>query len=302
MTIADKTSADIVLFAPSGPPPEGPARSGLEIVTQEAPQVFSMLSEFSAKSASDSPFPWLAGSDEFQTRRFFRLFRASSVKMLWAVRGGYGILRWLDRVDWDSLVSENAPLVAGFSDVTCLHAALNRIGVKTLHAPMLCTLENTDAPSRKALWDFFLKGTLPELSGERIVADGGTVTGRLAGGNLATLCHLVGTPWEPVWKDSILVLEDVNEPIYRIDRMLSHLLQSGRLKSVNAIVLGEFSCTGAEDGELDALFEDRLGGLGVPVAAGFPVGHGSRNMPLMLGGIYELEAGILRLLGSSLSD
>ncbi len=282
------------MFAPAGPPDADRLEEGRVMVEQEFPEL-TLLPSVQQEPAP--PFPWLYDSDSGQAAAFASLMQASDVKFVWALRGGYGILRWVGLVDW-SVMSEDSPVVTGFSDVTVIHAALNSRGIKTLHAPMLCTLSHTAPESRTALRECFNTGSFPSLSGKDVVCAGDSVRGRLVGGNLCCLCHLVGTPWEPVWAGSILVLEDVNEPLYRIDRMITHLLQSGRLSEVKGIVLGEFSMEEGDESSkmLYNLFKDRLAGLGVPVISGLPVGHGRDNMPLLMGGEYLLEIEECRLV------
>ncbi len=288
-----EAAKSLVLFAPAGPPDPVRLEQGLAVVREECPAVAALLKYDIGEVTA--PFPWLHGPDRHQAESFCMLMQESSAGFAWAARGGYGILRWMDRVRWDR-VSDTSPVVVGFSDVTLLHAALNARGVASLHGPMPCTLSSTSRKSRQALWEFFESGRLPVLAGSLCVAGQGTVTGRLAGGNLCSLIHLIGTPFEPPWQRSILVIEDVNEPIYKIDRMLTHLLQSHRLDSVAGIVVGEFSGTGESDAMLFRLLEDRLGGLGVPVVCGFPVGHGENNMPFLLGSTYTLDAQALTLV------
>ncbi len=279
----------IRLFAPSGPPSGKRLEAGLAIVRSECEEIYEALTGLPhVRDMPSGRFPWLFSEDSSQAALFEKSIRESTA-FLWAMRGGYGILRWIDLVDWSAFTSTRIPIVTGFSDITCLHAVLNSRGIFTLHAPMLCTLAETDQASRAALWESFTAGSLPAMEGSITLAGEGTMRARLLGGNLCTLCHLAGTPWEPRLQGSFLFLEEINEPLYRIDRMLTHLLQSGMLAGVEAVLLGDFSVKDEEMPLLHKLFEDRLCRLEVPVVAGFPVGHGSRNMPLLLGGEYELD-------------
>ncbi len=290
------TFGEVILFAPAGPLYQDRVDQGLEVVRKECQKMAGMLRTITVEA--EAPFPWLFRSDKEQAEGFAKLMQEPMAAFAWAVRGGYGILRWIDRVRWEG-VSSASPVVVGFSDVTLLHAVLNARQVPSLHAPMLCTLRTTAEQSRAALWEFFETGRLPMLEGSVCVAGQGTVTGRLIGGNLCCLTHLIGTAFEPPWEQSILFVEDVNEPLYKVDRMLTHLLQSHRLDTVAGIVVGEFTGTGESDALLLRLLEDRLGGLGVPVVCGFPVGHGENNMPLLLGTTYTLDAQALTLVPHS---
>lgn len=293
---AGHKSGTIAMFMPSGPAGRDRIAQGLSIM--EADGITFNLQMPDREPERVQPFPWLYTTDAAQARDFTTLMQRRDAVFAWAVRGGYGILRWLGSVDWDS-ATENSPLVTGYSDLTALHAALNARGIRSLHAPMLCTLASTSTESRRALWNCFSQGKIPALQGNPACPGSKrgpvTVHARIIGGNLCTLVHLVGTPWEPPWQGNILFLEDHNEPLYKIDRMLTHLLQSGRLRQVAAVAAGEFSCTDAPDEMLRKLLADRLGPLGIPVLTGIPAGHGRNNMPVLMGGRYLLDMGACRL-------
>ncbi len=282
----------ISVFTPAGPPAAERISQGLAVMEQECPDVTEQLL-FSDRIPAPG-FPWLYDNDRGQAATFTALMNAYDSAFAWAVRGGYGILRWISMVEWHS-VTERSPVVTGFSDITVLHAALNSRGMKSIHGPMLCTLSETASESREALWECFSRGKLPVLRGMEHISGTGRVTGMLTGGNLCCLSHLVGTPWEPPWRDCILLLEDQNESLYKIDRMLTHLLQSSRLARVRGVALGEFSGTGSTETMLHELLYDRLARLGVPLISGFPAGHGRDNMPLLLGSEYVLDAKELSL-------
>ncbi len=285
-------SPRVTLFAPAGPPGPERLKEGRALVEQEFAQV--SLKWDTGVMEHAAPFPWLYDDDIRQAASFNALMRDSDATFAWAVRGGYGILRWINRVDWAG-ISDKSPVVTGFSDVTVLHAALNSRGIKTIHGPMLCTLANTDRESRRALLECFIKWNFPVLNARQCICKGHEVRGRLAGGNLCCLSHLIGTAWEPDWS-GILFLEDVNEPLYRIDRMLTHLLQSNRLSDVRGIAMGEFTQCGDSEALLLELFSDRFKALGVPVISGVPAGHGTDNMPLLFGAEYLLDPAECRLV------
>ncbi|NDY42453.1 LD-carboxypeptidase [Dissulfurirhabdus thermomarina] len=233
-----------------------------------------------------APFPYLAGTDADRARTFEALCRHPEADLVWCLRGGYGCGRWLPLVDWAALPGR-MPLVAGFSDVTFLHAALVRNGRPALHAPLVATLDRTDAPSRAALAEFLRAGRLPALSGRPLAP--GTAEGPLVGGNLACLCHLVGTPFEPPWTGAILFIEDRGEPPYRLDRMLTHLRQAGCLAAAAGVAVGRLTETGAPPDLLRRLLADRLSDLEIPVVTDLPAGHGPANAPLLLGAPYRVD-------------
>lgn len=227
---------------------------------------------------------YLAGADQQRAAELHELWRDPEVKALLALRGGYGCLRLLELLDWELLTGLPKMLI-GFSDLTVLHAARQRRSpaAVTFHGPMLCTLAAGD---RESILHFFavLQGRQPESlapAGLEILRPGQT-RGRLTGGNLTCLSHLLATPWEPLWQDAILLLEDVGEAPYRLDRALSHLALAGRLEQVAGIILGEFNDCGDQEAIWQRVLE-LTARRRPPVWANFPAGHGRRNFTLPLG-------------------
>jgi muramoyltetrapeptide carboxypeptidase len=188
----------------------------------------------------------------------------------------------------------------GFSDVTALHAAWARAGVRSLHAPMVSALGRAGG-ALVDRWMSAVEGATPEPIGHLTALAGrGQAEGPLVGGNLAVLAALAGTPFAPPLDGSILFLEDVGERPYRIDRMLTTLRHAGWLERVSGVVLGAF--TGAEpapDGTTsDEVLAERLGDLSVPVLGAIPAGHVDDNLELPLGARVALDGtrGELRFL------
>jgi muramoyltetrapeptide carboxypeptidase len=205
-------------------------------------------------------------------------------------RGGYGATRLLPSLEVAEIARANKWLV-GFSDVTALHALWARAGLCSVHGPMVCSLPDA-APSVQAAWFQLLEGAAPApLTGlTRVRA--GRARGRLFGGNLTVLAALVGTPYMPPLDDVVLVLEDVGERPYRLDRVLTTLQQSGCFHGVRAVVLGQFTdCTpGPEGVTAQSVLKERLGSLGVPVLANAPFGHVADNTPLLFGAEAHVDA------------
>lgn len=210
---------------------------------------------------------------------------------VWASRGGYGIARLLPDLHLDSWAS--VPFF-GFSDGTALLNPLARRGRPAVHAPVLQTLsDHIDEPSRKDLRSF-LEGRPRPLAGTRWTP--GEAQGPLVGGNLAMLASLCGTPEQLDARDAVVLLEEVTEAPYRVDRLLTQLLQSGSLIGAKALVLGDFVKCDPPAGagySLEQVLRERLEPLGLPILAGVPVGHGAGNRPIKLGKV-RLEGELLR--------
>lgn len=281
----DNKKIRIKLFAPSGNYSQEIMDSGLDIVKKEFPP-YTQIVDVLKNTHTEAPFPYLRDSDKNQIENFLSTFK--DCDFLWCVRGGYGSSRWADRIMWQDIVKKGMPVIIGFSDITFLHCGIVRYGGVSIHGPMLCTLKDTDLDVIQMLIRCIYKDVFTELPGKVICK--GLTTGKLVGGNLACLCSVPGTALEPEWNDKILFLEECNEALYRIDRMLTWLLASGLLKKVSGIALGTFTNTGSHEKMVEKLFHDRLSHLGIPVLHNLPAGHTAKNRPLLMGGKYILDA------------
>ncbi|XXX71604.1 LD-carboxypeptidase [Sorangium sp. So ce134] len=228
---------------------------------------------------------YLAGSDARRSDELARALSHPDVRAIFAARGGYGANRFVHRLDWSAL-ADRPRWIVGFSDVTALHVEAARAGVASLHGAHVAALGRGDAHARAALIS-----TLEDPLGERrfdglTTLRAGAAEGPLFGGNLALLhaCAAAGRLRVP--EGCVLLLEDVTERPYRIDRMLATLEVGGHLAPAAAVVLGDFEeCNPGPDGvTVDEVLRDRLLPLGIPVVAGLPIGHGLRNEPAILGG------------------
>ncbi|MDP6935037.1 MAG: LD-carboxypeptidase [Myxococcota bacterium] len=216
---------------------------------------------------------------------------APEIDAVWFARGGFGTAHLLSELPWDEL--DDRPVI-GFSDATALFCAQHRMGHgRGIHGPVLHSLcDHTDEPSRTWLRSLLVEGRTGPLPVHHLAGSEQTVRGPVIGGNLSLLASLVGTPWAPRTEGCILVIEDVAEPPYRIDRMLSQLLQSGVLQGVAGLVLGEFegcSVPDQVDWTLEEMILDLVRGLGIPVYGGLPVGHGSQNFAWIHGASAALD-------------
>jgi muramoyltetrapeptide carboxypeptidase len=233
---------------------------------------------------------FLAGDDGARLADLENALADPEVAALIAARGGYGATRLLSRLDAGRVRAANKWLV-GFSDVTALHALWARAELCSIHGPMVASLWEAEA-STQAAWFALLEGGAPRPLGGLSCVVPGRAEGRLVGGNLAVLCALVGTPHLPPLDDAIIVLEDVTERPYRVDRMLTTMLDAGFFAGARAIVLGQFTdCPEGPDGvTVETVLRERLTGLNVPIVANAPFGHVRDNHPLLLGARAEVDA------------
>ncbi|MDP3235240.1 MAG: LD-carboxypeptidase [Myxococcales bacterium] len=234
---------------------------------------------------------YLAGEDSARAASFQRCLDDEGLAAVVAARGGYGAMRLLP-----ALAIRRPLTVLGFSDITAIHLAWQARGYRSIHGPVVTQL-GSQPPDVIARTFELLEGRAVEpLSGTEVVR-AGVVEGPLLGGNLSLLASLVGTRWMPSLSGAVLLIEDVGERPYRLDRMWTHLALAGALDGIVGVVLGEF--TDCE--EKDATFTSRevlhelVSALGVPVLAGLPIGHGAVNHPVVLGAKVRLDATAKRL-------
>ncbi len=242
---------------------------------------------------------YLAGSDRQRLSRFHEVWSSAGVKAVMAVRGGFGCLRIAPGLDMEMIKKRPKPFI-GFSDNTVLSTAiLKATGQITFHGPMLVTLPRSDQETLDSFYNW-LTGNYPRhLDATDLdlqIVQPGQATGRLVGGNLTTLSHLIATPFEMDWDNHILFFEDVGELPYKLDRMLSHLKLAGRLDRLAGMILGTFG----EDVTCSLTVEQRLleilDNKNIPVWANFPTGHESRNIILPIGARVTMDSNSGKLL------
>ena len=281
----------ICLFTPSSPSPEKDLKQGLGILKEEftalCPDLEICDTTLLNMNRANPDLHYVSSTDPEKAVVFQALTADSSCSFILCSRGGYGALRWLHLVRWDSAAGWK-PCLIGFSDITVIFSAILRAGGSCIHGPMLNTLAYTAGAARQALWKALATGELPEIKGAAV--RDGDYRGVLIGGNLTSLCHLIGTPFEPDWQDKILFLEDCNEPAYRLDRMLTHMKLAGVFDRIGGLALGQFTDRDRGGTALPlTLLQDRLSGFTFPVISDLPAGHGSMNMPLGLGVSYRIS-------------
>ena len=251
---------------------------------------------------------YLADTDEQRAAHLHRLWADEEVRAILAVRGGYGCLRLAGLLDWE-LLARTPKWLIGFSDVTLLlNTLFHRCGLVSVHGPVATSLAKSDARSQASLFTL-LTGTVEERIRPRgvEVLRGGTGRGVLVGGNLTTLVHSLGTPWDHSWDGCLLLLEDTNEPLYRLDRMLTQLALAGRFERLAGRILGDFDLAGTDSLAGLRLREAvwarvlELVGPGFPVWAEFPSGHRTANLALPMGMEAVMDEGVLRFLPGSVT-
>lgn len=236
---------------------------------------------------------YFAGPDAARLEDLNAALADPTVDGIWCLRGGYGAMRLLEGLDLRAARSRPRALL-GYSDITALHAAMGaRCEMITYHAP---TARAVITPfARASLERAVVQGTNScGDASDGITLRGGRAEGRLVGGNLALLTALAGTPWAPSYDGAILVLEDVNEAVYRIDRMLVTLRLGGSLSRLAGLVFGQFTNAPEESDDgartlMDVLAETAAA-AGVPCLANVPVGHIDDQWTLPLGATAHLDA------------
>ena len=291
----------IAIFAPAGPVDPRRLSRGISRLNRAGfvPEIADGVLEKDG---------YLAGSDAHRAAQARWALFLPEARIAMAARGGYGTTRILPFIDWRRF-ARRPKLVVGYSDVTAILSYLaTRLGVPSIHGPMAAAdlATRADGPALSAFRRLAAGETSPRepwgFTCERLRR--GAAEGILAGGCLSVLTSLLGTPYEPDFRGSLLFLEDVAEPCYRIDRMMTQWMQSGRLRRISGIIVGKMAPAGGESEEdIKKVFAAAGTGLSVPVWYGFPAGHAGPNYPLPFGVRARIDGkGRLFLLESPVAD
>lgn len=245
---------------------------------------------------------YLAGSDAVRLRDLHAAFADPEIDAIFCLRGGYGTPRLLDSLDFNLLRANPKPFV-GYSDITALHLAITRhAGFVTFHGPMLNAdlLGDKQQPTESSLFSM-LRG---QLSTGSVLAhpvayplttiEPGIACGPLLGGNLSMIAAVMGTDYEIDADGIILFIEDVNEPLYRIDRLLTHLRLAGKLAHIAGVLVGDMA--GVDNAALERLLKQTFEPLCIPVLSGWRSGHCDPNLTLPMGATVRLDAGEQRVV------
>jgi muramoyltetrapeptide carboxypeptidase len=278
-----KAGGTIGVAAPASPFDPGELQQGVVLVERRGFKVALADAVFSRNG-------YLAGSDRQRAALLTDLFTDPAIDAVFCARGGFGSIRVLPLLDY-SRIGRHPKILVGYSDVTALLVALHcRCRFVTFHGPMLSTLPSADDESVEALFEV-LAGYHPVdyRFAKPVNLMPGKASGPVLAGNLTTLCHLTGTPFQPVYDGCILVIEDRGEAPYRLDRMLNHLKLAGCLDRIAGLVIGSFEDCGSASALFDivlSLFAESP----IPIAAGLAFGHGRSNLTLPIGLAATLDA------------
>lgn len=234
----------------------------------------------------------LAGTDAQRAADFQAQLDNPNIKAIWCVRGGYGTIRMIDLLDFTQF-KENPKWIIGFSDVTVLHNHLNTMGFKSIHGIMPISVPKASPQAIESL--------RKSLFGEKIIYEidpftmnrFGTASGELVGGNLSILYSVLGSPSAIDCTDKILFLEDLDEYLYHIDRMMMNLKRNGCLESIKGIIVG--SMTKMKDNDIPwgknalEIIEDVTKKYNIPVLYNFPAGHIQDNRALIMGSKVTID-------------
>jgi len=266
----------IGIIAPSGPVTRSELQPAVDLLTARGYHVIETPHIYSRQY-------YLAGHDDLRLRDLHSVFHDQDIKAVLCARGGYGTLRLLDRIDY-ILIRKHPKIIVGYSDITALLLAIyKKTGLVTFHGPVVKDISGDRLKNLDAFLDLASspKHFSLNLSDGEVLTSGRS-KGFLIGGNLTLISHLIGTPFMPSIKGAILFIEERGEPLYRIDRMLSHLRLSGLLKNLAGLIAGEFLDCG-DISEINRLLKDVTSNIGIPVFSGLPVGHDALNLSIPLG-------------------
>ena len=285
-----RPGARVRVIAPAGPIPADLLDAGVALLrswdleVQVAPGVLDV----------DPGLRYLAGTDAARAEQFMNAWCDPDVDAVFCARGGYGCLRMLDLLDWDAIAATGPKVFAGSSDVTAIHHGLNtRLGLSTLFAPMVASVAFTQDPVAAEKLRHILFESEPPAPITTPAAGGltsGKARGVTFGGNASLLAAILGSPHAaPPPPGAILLLEDVTEEPYRLDRIITQLARAGWFDRLAGIALGSWTQCG-ELADVRTLMTDRLAGLGVPVGWELGFGHCPAQATVPLGVEAELDA------------
>ncbi len=274
----------MAVVAPSGPFDRAVFEKGLAVIQSRYQVTIAPHAHGSLR--------YLAGAEADRLADVSAALDDANVDAVWAARGGFGAAHLLPELRFLSAKKS----IIGFSDITALHMMRQGQGIRSLHAPVVTQLGSQPEAVAHRLFDI-LEGALPTpLTGSDAVTPG-HAEGPLVGGNLSVIASLLGTPFQPDFRGAVLLLEDIGERPYRLDRMLTQLKYAGVLDAVAGVVLGEFTNCEEKDANYTSadVLSDILRATQKPCARGFHIGHGAINHAAPLGARVRLNADLAEL-------
>ena len=270
-----KQGDKIGIFAPSSDFDQKEFSKGIETIKKEG------LIPVYNKKLTEKSSGYLKFDDNFRKKHIEDLLLNKDIKVIIAARGGYGAIRTLNSLDRKLLI-KSKKLIAGFSDITIFHVFMNKNNIPTLHSLMVAAFSRNKNATKQLFR--ILKGEIRELNYKLNGKNNKSIKGYITGGNLAVITSLAGTKYFTDFKDKILFLEDINEPLYKIDRMLMQL----KLSNINpsAIVLGQFSNCGRYS-DIISVFTKTL--PSIPIFYGLNIGHINETESILLGMPVEIN-------------
>lgn len=225
---------------------------------------------------------YLAGDDILRANVINQLFSDPGIDAIICARGGFGAMRVLEHLNWN-IIKQNAKPFIGYSDNTALLLSIiNNTGSLVIHAPNVVCLATAQKKTIESLYNT-VQGSFNKIHATKAkVIQSGKATGILKGGNIATISHLLGTQFQPDFKNSVLFLEDTGEPAYKIDRMLTQMKMAGLFDHIRGVITGSFET--CENGEyMEEILSEIFGKHDIPVLSGLDSGHGKVNLSLCMG-------------------
>jgi len=277
----------VAIVSPSGPINSSYIERGTEILERWGLQVWT-APHVCARSGV------FAGTDEERSADMQTALNNPEIRAIFCSRGGYGAIRIVEQLDYTAFL-QNPKWIAGFSDITVFHSKINTLGVASIHGAMPKNFETIHAGSLQSLHDilFGMQKTIEWRASN--YNKRGTARGALVGGNLSVLYSIRGLSLEYDYKGAILFIEDLNEYVYHIDRMMQNLKLSGILSQLSGLVVG--GMTDMKQGvdeyrtSIETLVSDVCKEYDFPIAFDFPSGHGAENEAFIVGQMYALHVG-----------
>ncbi|NQV77470.1 MAG: LD-carboxypeptidase [Lutibacter sp.] len=235
-----------------------------------------------------------AGNDKERIADFQRMLDNSKIKAIWCARGGYGTVRIIDQLNFTSFI-KHPKWIIGYSDVTVLHNHIHHLGFESLHATMPINVEKNSKQSIATLKECLFGQNISYEIISSVENKIGNVTGELIGGNLSILYSLLGSKSNIITNNKILFIEDLDEYLYHIDRMLMNLKRNGYFTNLKGLIVG--GMTDMRDNEIPfgksakEIILDIVSEYDFPVVFDFPAGHLNENNALILGREVRLEVG-----------